>query len=278
MLGRIAVHLDNDAQCEQRTHFAATLAAQHNCELVGIYSTFHLHQPALDEIVFPPEFHAILERTVSDERRKVQALFNHEVAAAGVDAFWRTHRAAPQDILELESRYADLLIMSQPLGESTDPARISSFAGGVILSTGRPVMMLPNAAFNEPVGKHVLVCWDQGREAARALADAGPIIEEATALTILTVDSRSVAEALTDQNRDDLKAYCAFHGFPVPRIIEHPTGKASIAEAIVNAGIDAGADLIVMGAYGHSRLQQAILGGTTRKMLEIMRTPVLFSH
>lgn len=278
MLGRIAVHLDNDRHLEKRVQTGARLAAQHNCELVGIYAGLRLHRPALEEIVVPAEIKVILERSIDAERKNIREIFAREIDAAGVEAFWRTQRGAPEDILARESRYCDLLVMSQPDDQQSDASHLPRFAAAVILAAGRPVLMLPNVGQVESIGKRVMVCWDQGREAARALADATPILEEAKELIFLTVDPQSRTRALTDDNRDDLLAYCDYHGFPPPRIVEQSSGATSVGESIVHAASDAGVDLIIMGAYGHSRLQQAILGGTTRKMFESMRTPVLFSH
>lgn len=277
MLGRIAVHLDDDPCCERRIRHAAQLAAQHNAELVGIYASFR-RPHVYEEIAVPAGIGEMIERSNDSDRSTVENMFRVEANEAGVKAFWRTQRRMPEEVLARESRYCDLLVMTQPDCAHGDAQQMARLVAGVILAAGRPVMLLPAQGPILPLGKKVVLCWDQGREAARALADATPIIAEASELTVLMIDPQSQVHSLSAENRQDLLAYCGFHDFPTPRFLEHRTGNTSVGEAILSAAEEAGADLIVMGAYGHSRLQQAILGGTTRKIFEAMRIPVLFSH
>ncbi len=278
MLGRIGVHLDSDVDCERRVRTAAGLAERHHADLVGIYASFRHPQCYIDKFGLPVELVTALERTESDTQHQVQAMLARETERHRLHVLWRTEQGMPEDILAKNARYCDVLLMSQPTAQDPAPQQMYRLLAAVVMAVGRPVIVVPAAGQIRTPGERVLLCWDQSREAARAFADAAPILEAATELTVLIIDPQSRPLFLTPANREDLFAYCARRGFPVPHIAEHRSGNFSVANTILNTASETGADLIVMGAYGYSRLQAAILGGTTRKVLEEMQVPVLFSH
>ena len=147
-----------------------------------------------------------------------------------------------------------------------------------LLGAGRAVMALPAVGELGTVGRRVLFCWDERRESARALADAGPILEEASELFVLRVDPPAEPDEAAQTKRADFLAYCAGRQYPIPQETTRDSAGVGIGNCILNAATDNACDLIVMGAYGHSRVREAVLGGTTRTMLESMTVPVLFSH
>jgi nucleotide-binding universal stress UspA family protein len=128
----------------------------------------------------------------------------------------------------------------------------------------------------EPVvkGEHVLVCWDGGREAARAATDALPFLREARKVTVLTVNTGAAPSEVPGA---DIALYLARHGVK-SEAARTPAGGIDPGNVILSRAFDYGVDLIVMGAYGHSRVREILLGGATRAILRQMTVPVLMSH
>jgi nucleotide-binding universal stress UspA family protein len=122
--------------------------------------------------------------------------------------------------------------------------------------------------------ERVVVCWDGSRNAARAIADAMPLLHRAKAVDVLIVASE--AGKSTDVPGADIGQHLARHGLKVD--VKRITADIAVADAILSHAADSGADLLVMGGYGHSRLREFILGGATRHILQTMTVPVLMSH
>jgi nucleotide-binding universal stress UspA family protein len=142
----------------------------------------------------------------------------------------------------------------------------------VALRSGRPVIVVPTDYRNAALGEHALVAWDGKRAAARALGDAMHILETKTRVTVLTVGGTA-----PDKPGDDVMALLARHGIPAERVVR-PASRAGISATILDACAEVGAELLVMGAYEHSKFSEDLLGGVTRDILERAEIPVLMSH
>lgn len=177
------------------------------------------------------------------------------------------------EIAALNARYADLVIVRAPERKARLHADIIE---GALLHGGRPVLVAPIAWKARPVGRNAVLAWDASREAARAAHDALLLLEEGARLTIATVDSAH-RSALGEGPGRDIAAHLARHGIKVDvRNVE--SGGRSVADAIAGIVADIDADLLVMGGYRHSRVQQTFFGGVTRSTLSSARTPLLLSH
>ena len=148
----------------------------------------------------------------------------------------------------------------------------------VLFAAGRPVLVVPHAGSFESLGRRVLVGWNASREAARAVADALPILAAAESVTVLAVDPDASPNPQGGGARRRHRA--AFgaawrdgEGRARDRADDTPD-----AEVLLNKASELAADLIVVGAYGHSRLREMVLGGVTRTLLQRMTVPVLMSH
>lgn len=279
MLGRIAVHLDRDYACARRVRAATELAARHDADLVGIYAGFL--QPRYfqrSEAAIPEGIDTMLHERLVEEMKDVEHMFRHIAGLQGVPSYWRAPEGAPADVLGKQARYCDLLVMSQPDDDEPGPVRMPELTASILMEAGRPVLILPFAGELPPIGRRVLFGWDRGRLAARALADAGHLLEQAEELVVLEIDPPQESPLSARHNRDDMLAYCASHGYPLPKDVTRDSTGIGVGNAILNAAADHGSDLIVMGAYGHSRLREAIWGGASRTLLASMTAPVLFSH
>jgi nucleotide-binding universal stress UspA family protein len=136
---------------------------------------------------------------------------------------------------------------------------------------------VPYAGRFESLGKRVLVGWNAGREAARAVQDALPLLMAAESVTVLTVNPEIGLGGHGEEPGADIALHLARHGVRVT--VEHMTApEISAGDVILNRAFELSADLLVIGAYGHSRLREMVLGGVTRSLLQQMTVPVLMSH
>jgi nucleotide-binding universal stress UspA family protein len=190
---------------------------------------------------------------------------------------FRIPEGDPIDAAIGEMRCADLAIMGQPDPEDDQAGFGRRLAENVALSSGGPVLLVPYATARAQPGANVLVAWDGGREAARAVRDALPLLGGAKRVTVVSAGVRRTAVDDMQRSHERLAAYLAANAveaqFKRLEVAKHETG-----EAVLSQAADLGADLIVMGAYGHARVRELVLGGVTRTMLESMTVPVLMSH
>ena len=147
----------------------------------------------------------------------------------------------------------------------------------VALASGRPILAVPYAGQFETVGRRVLIGWNATREATRAVNDAMPLLAAADVVTVLTIDAREAPDAHGELPGADISLHLARHG--VKATIERTVSAGVPAgEVLLSRAADLGADLLVIGAYGHSRMRELLLGGATRSILQSMTVPVLMSH
>jgi nucleotide-binding universal stress UspA family protein len=145
---------------------------------------------------------------------------------------------------------------------------------GALFESGRPVIVVPYIQKGGFAPTHMLACWDGGRAAARAIADGMPFLVRADTVEVVTVSEEHKGDAPAG---DDMKGHLARHGV-VASSKRIAKGDIAVEDAILSYAADSGADFIVMGGYGHSRLREFILGGVTRSILRSMTVPVLMSH
>ncbi len=147
----------------------------------------------------------------------------------------------------------------------------------VAFASGRPVLVVPYAGHFESVGGRVLIGWNATREAARAVNDAMPLLAIADAVTVLTIDPRAGPDAHGELPGADISLHLARHG--VKADIERTvSADIPVGDVLLSRAADLGAELLVTGAYGHSRVRELLLGGATRALLRSMTVPVLMSH
>ncbi len=146
-------------------------------------------------------------------------------------------------------------------------------------SSGRPVLLIPYAGEFAEFDSHVLIAWNGSRESARALHDAMFFIEKADAVTVIEVDPPTSAREWRSRSSRRSHVVAALKRRGVEAAAA-PTvsGGTPVADVILSLAADLGADLVVMGAYGHSRLRELVLGGVSRSMFQEMTVPVLMSH
>ena len=169
------------------------------------------------------------------------------------------------------ARHFDLTILAQPRERNGEDALMAESA---LLESGRPVLFVPHIQSRPPKIGRVVVAWDGSRTAARALADAQGILEKAGAIDVVSIaDPRLGYKELPGFN---ITRHLARHGLNAE--LKRLPMSGDIGETLLSYAADAGADMLIMGGYGHSRLREFVLGGTTRTILQSMTLPIFMSH
>ena len=172
------------------------------------------------------------------------------------------------------ARLHDLVVLGQP---DPDAPANGAQPGEIVLSSGRPTLLVPYAGEVSGVGRHILVAWNGTREAARALHDAMFLIDGADAVTVLEIDPPDAGSGDPELRAARVAAALTRRGVTA-KAETAVSGEAPIADIILSTAADLTADLIVMGGWGHSRLREFVFGGASRGILQEMTVPVLMSH
>ena len=187
----------------------------------------------------------------------------------GVRSFAAISAEAGETIGALARLY-DMTIVLQP--DSSNSSYDNDIPQMILFKSGGPMLMVPYIHRGPLDTHHVGIAWDGSRLAARALRDAMPLLAGAKAITVITVNEEA-GEASSDQ----LVGHLARRGIAA-RVQRLAVKRSDVQGAILSIAAESNMGLLVMGGYGHSRLQERILGGVTRGMFESMTVPVLMSH
>lgn len=274
----LLVHFDGTPASILRARAAAEIASRSGACLTGVFLTSDIPPwlPSSEGYTsfLPPE---MIARIVSDHagalKRKAEAAreqFLAIAAEAGVACGWLTVDGAAADPLIACARRADLTILPTVATPCLGQSRIT--AAEIGLACGGPILVTPDDDYAPPIGRRILIAWNGGREAARALRDAWPFVERAEELHVLVVSPHG------DTRPDGgLQRHLKQHGCKAKLIIDTSRDE-SVGEVLERQIAEFDIDLVVMGLYGHSRLQELVLGGVSRHMLRRPPVSVLVSH
>ena len=262
---------------------AATDAAIRMAQAFGAHLTALNH---VDVIRLSPFIRAHLgEELVRQQLRRAED--DATAAAAGFEAIARREGLGGVEVrrlvgdsvqgLAISARYADLIVLGQVDAENTDGPEQRDFPDHAILAAGRPLLMIPYAGTFNTIGEHVVVAWSATRESTRAVTDALPLLQRAKKVTVIMGDARPGAGGHGASPGADIALYLARQGVTVEVSLEQTAG-IDVGSLLLSRIADLDADLLVMGAYGHSRMRELVLGGVTRTILRQMTVPVLMSH
>lgn len=273
----ILVHLDAPETARQVLKPAAALARRFGAHLIGLHVTEGIEIYAGVSMVAGVIDADTFTDAQRQRERKVRAVFDDMVGADTFVAEWRhvdagAHTASDR-IIE-HARAADLVVLAQVRPD--DPNREArAIVQRTIRKCGRPVLVIPYAGSFEEIGRKALIGWSPTREAARAAHDAIPVIEGGEAM-ILTSHSVRDPDTLGIETAKELARTYSRHGVKAD-VIERTNDGIAVGELLENESFERGADLIVTGAFGHSRVYDFVIGATTTHLLESMTAPVLFS-
>jgi nucleotide-binding universal stress UspA family protein len=266
----ILVHVDAAPQCDARVALAAIVAQRLDADLSAVFA---LPPPEVATWADGPTLMELERELVELEAAAVKAedQFMAVLGKHGLRGRWLLERDSAEICVIRRSRAADLVVLGQ-----RDPERPQALDApeNVIMACGRPVLMVPYIGSYPKAGDRPLVAWNDSRECRRALHDALPLITGRKPATIIWVepDAEQGKAAI-----EDLSEYLGRRGLKAESELATNT-ELTPAEEVLARTADLGADLIVMGAYGHSRLREFVLGGMTRDILRQMTVPVLMAH
>jgi nucleotide-binding universal stress UspA family protein len=268
----LMAYVDADGMPEQRVRLAASLADKFNATLIGL-SAHAIHPPFLVEGVSIQQASAA---DIVDIMAALTAKGDWFRSIAGADHHrleWRPILDYPTDALVREARSADLVVIGQTKGPGDDLGSLDP--GEALLKIGRPALVVPDRV-SSLRAEHVVIGWKDTREARRVVQDALPFLHEATAVTAVEI-CESGEETTAKEQIDDVVRYLMRHRInAMPRVVLHQQGSG--AAELIKLAQEAGADLLVTGAYGHSRLGERIFGGMTRDLLATSPICCLMSH
>ncbi len=278
----LLVHVDSGRGCAPRVDVAVELAQAYEAHLAGLYVAASPYMPPyIDEAGgMPGVVREARTRAVHEMRDKAKGIFAERTGRAGFSAEWRTAETTSVEVpnvVALHARYADLAIVGQTDPEGNGWATPRDLPERLVMMAGRPMLVVPYVGKYSQVGKRVLVAWNATREATRAVNDALPILERAEAVTVLAVDPESGISGHGEVPGADIALHLARHGVKAEASHIQATD-VDVGDMLLSRAADFSADLIVMGAYGHSRLRELVLGGATEHILHHMTMPVLMAH
>jgi nucleotide-binding universal stress UspA family protein len=275
MIKDIVVNLGLGAQ-DPAGDYAVSLGDAFEAHVLGIAVSYEPIIPGTVMGGIPPEIIESQRAESNGKARAAIARFGQAAKRAGISAETRTISAtisgAADQIGRIGRRF-DLIVVGQPGRKESVPDEVVD--EGVLFQSGRPVVFVPFIHKGGLKLDRILICWDGGRAAARAVADSMPFLKKAKQTEIIIISDKPPKQ--DELPGADLGEHLARHGLKVEvkRITSPDT---DVPSTILSYAADSDADVIVMGGYGHSRLREFVLGGATRGLLEAMTVPVLMSH
>lgn len=276
MIKDIVVHLDGSAEDETRIQYADFVAGQFNAAVTGLHVHFLPEVMAITDPAGSQYLQSLLEEDTASARKIDAGLADKFKRFAGpselrrVDAF----EASARESVATEARVADLFLALRPYGEGGGGAAVAEAA---LFGSGRSCLFVPPGGKPPAAFERVVIAWKNTAEAARAVAEALPFLSKAKVVEIVMVEEGGKSsEQRGEEPGADIARHLDRHGIAVE--IRPISGWADVADALVNEVTRSGADLLVMGGYGHSRVWEWVLGGTTRKVLSTASVPVLVAH
>lgn len=283
MYKTIVVHVDGSPHQASRLQAAALLANAYDAHLVGAAATgmSWLDLALLSGSMAVPmpleDFHGLrdaaaqhLERFLADAAR---------LGVASVEG--RIVEDVPDYALLMQARYADLVVVSQnpdvnAYADAPVAVPVRGLPEQVALQSGRPVLVVPDGYAGERIPGTVVAGWNGSLQALRALSAALPLLIRAEQVKLALINPDEIAGPHGEDPGADMALYLARHGVRVDVVVERT--RAGAGHALAALAMDCNAGLLVIGAYGHSRYREWILGGATRELLDRTPVPLLLAH
>jgi nucleotide-binding universal stress UspA family protein len=276
---QILVQLDDNRQRSEKLIAAAIrLARDFAAQLVGVYVVPGLDMTPSLAAMLPDGIVAARLKQSGDAQHDAERTFREAAARDGLAAIeWRAPAGPAIETAIAHGRTTDLIVVGQAEPDAEGAAFTADLINADVLSTGRPVLVVPYTGADPTWGEHVLVAWDGGHEASRAIADALPLLRRARKVSVMVVNADEASVAGSAPAATRLAAWLTQHGVDIG-IVHQESTDVRVGEWLLSRVADSGCDLVVMGGYAHARVREMVLGGVTRSMLAAMTVPVLMSH
>lgn len=275
----LLVHLDQDPHCTPRIQTAIALAKRLGCHLAGVAPTGLIDLPTgLASAATLIEFAGAAWDTLRSQAERTADGFRDDCRAADLESFEAViDESDKAQSLVRHAHCSDLVVLTQADPTAADHRAAQELVEKVVLYSARPTLIVPCTGHVDAIGTHAMVAWDDSREAARAVSDALPLLRLAAQVDVVGWGEAGGPDDKTLRQRlDALHRWLTRQGVSAGVRIE--AVGSGIADAMRARAAESGADLIVMGAYGHARWAERVLGGATRGLLDSMTVPVLMSH
>jgi nucleotide-binding universal stress UspA family protein len=274
----ILVVIDAGSGGDHAIRFAEQLAQQRAGHVSGLVVGWRPSVPTISEAwvvadrieKLAEEMQTLLDADIKTTRLRLE----RDIGSGGVEGLLMELEDA-RKVIGIRARHADVTVVSRLRPAAADAVNVVIEA--CLFDSGRPVIVVPPTWKTGTIGRTVLAVWKPTREAARAFADAGPIFASANRVVVATVDAAPTEFGYGEAPGVDICAHLARSGAKV-ELVNLASGGRTVAEAMQDQALAIGADLIVMGGYGRSRISELILGGVTRDMLRDSPLPILMSH
>lgn len=273
----ILVHLPDEVRAAKTLAVATKLAVAHDAHLIGLF--------AMPPDIISPAFgfaRGIMDAGKKALRQRAQviaAMFEGANAGLQIKKEWRfveTGRQSITDVILNQARTADLVVVPQR-NPDWDDTLLLECPEDIVMASGRPTILVPTAGTVETIGKRITVAWNDRREAARATFDALPLLKKANNVRVLWINPEDETSSPGDLPTAEIAATLARHGVRCTSA-EARGSDLLVGEELLKQVDQDLSDLLVMGAYGRSRMREFVLGGATRTILNTTNIPVLLSH
>jgi nucleotide-binding universal stress UspA family protein len=281
----ILVVLDGSARSEVVLGVAMGLARRHDAHLTG-YCPLQVLMPANLGFALGgyPALTSLqgvsnqLENEALAKAAAIEAGFRDQLLRNELRGEWQVGRGVVGDAVACRARAADLVVLGQADAGHKLPPSARNMIEDVLMNSGRPLLVVPFAGRFDTIGSNVLIGWNGTREAARAVHDALLVVEPGATVTVLTVERGKAGVEPQEMPGADIAEHLARHGLHASAARTATDGTITDADALLSYALDLGADLLVVGGYGHSRARELVLGGVSRGLLQHMTVPLLISH
>lgn len=272
----ILAHFDAGRTAPARLEIAIQLAQKFDAHVACLYAL---------SVTPTPSHAAEAGQILVDAQRRVRAetlenarrAYDECVRRMGYERVeWRGSNDDALGAVALHARYADLVVIGQK-NEEWPSGVGKEFEERLLLAAGRPVLIVPYAFERRGLGERIIVAWNASREAARAASDALPLLRRAKQVQVVAFNPSRWGAVHGEMPGADIGLMLTRHGVRVT-VSQYEARDIDVGNLLLSRAFDFSADMIVMGAWGHSRLQELVVGGVTRTLLQSMTVPVLMSH
>jgi len=272
--GQLLVHVEPGPVSERRLRYALSMAQSRDMKLIGLAVRLSMSATVSTTLGDPMAMAALCEAS-GECCITARELFDSVTHGSGIELEWREATGAPVAVVAAEAGRADVVIIGRNDRLDNESGVYQIAPADVIMASGTPVMVVSGDAPLSFKARRILLAWKSTPQAVRAVHDAIPLLKSAETVVMTEVIS-DTEEGKYEISAESMAAYLASHGIDVSIRRLLYTGDAGYQ--LIQAAADDECDLIVAGAYGHSRLREWVLGGVTRSLLETPTMPCILSH
>jgi len=273
----ILVHLNDERRVAGLIDAATLIGSRSDAHVIALYVMPPV--PTYGPTSFGAGYVQAGLKAFREEADRVHKAFEEASRGRSIVPEWRLvvpgEKSVADCVIE-HGRCADLMIASQR-DQDFDFSAVLDVPERLVVESGRPVLIIPKVGRYPTLGSRVTVAWNTRREATRAVFDALPLLQAAERVRIVWVNPQNEPQVSGDLPGAEISATLARHGVKCEAATA-VSGEIGVGDVLLSGLTDDASDLLVMGAWGHSRMRELVFGGATRHILEHMTTPVLMSH